>query len=144
VVACPLVPELSRLVSGSCSSPRAFVPRFLQTVPRGPALALPLSFASAWLDRGLSPPSIETCPAHTHSITCRRPTAAVRVYSKPQAGGGQVERNVRRPLQWQSKCMSQVEPQLVVEVGSHQLAGPCKCQVDIDHTDDFMILRAGQ
>src|SRR5712691_13339545 len=65
VVACPLVPGLSRLVSGSCSSPHAFVPRFLQTPPRGDALALPLSFASTELDRGLSPPSIETCPAHT-------------------------------------------------------------------------------
>src|SRR5215510_15694824 len=65
VVACPLVPGMSRLVSSSCSSPRAFVPRFLQTPPHGDALALPLSFASTSLDRGLSPPSIETCPAHT-------------------------------------------------------------------------------
>src|SRR5262245_20426658 len=98
VVACPLVPGLSRLVSGSYSSPRAFVPRFLQTPPRGDALALPLSFASTWLDRGLSPPSIETCPAHTPPITCRRPTGTVRGYSDPQAGGGQVERKVRRHL----------------------------------------------
>src|SRR5918996_4158979 len=71
VVACPLVPGLSRLVSGSYSSPRAFVPRCLQTPPRGDALALPLSFASTWLDRGLSPPSIETCPAHTLALSRR-------------------------------------------------------------------------
>src|SRR2546425_2702129 len=71
VVACPLVPGLSRLVSGSCSSPRAFVSRFLQTPPHGDALALPLSFASTWLDRGLSPPSIETCPAHTPKLSRR-------------------------------------------------------------------------
>src|SRR5712691_3193134 len=70
---CPLVPGPSRLLSGSCSSPHAFVPRFLQTPPRGDALALPLSFASTWLDRGLSPPSIETCPAHTLPVTVCRP-----------------------------------------------------------------------
>src|SRR5712691_10353104 len=78
VVACPLVPGLSRLVSSSCSSPHAFVPRFLQTPPHGDALARRLSFASTRLDRGLSPPSIETCPAHTLPVTGRRPTAAVR------------------------------------------------------------------
>ena len=65
VVACPLVPGLSRLVSRACSSPRAFVSRFLQTPPHGDALALPLSFASTSLDRGLSPPSSMTCTAHT-------------------------------------------------------------------------------
>src|SRR6266545_6983172 len=75
MVACPLVPEPSRLISGSCSSPRAFVSRFLQTPPRGDALALPLSFASTWLDRGLSPPSVETCPAHTPRLSARRPLA---------------------------------------------------------------------
>ena len=33
-VSCPLVPR-SRLISGFCSSTRAFAPRFLQTPPRG-------------------------------------------------------------------------------------------------------------
>ena len=47
-VACPLVPTVPHLVSGSCSSPRTFVPRFLQTPPRGDALALPLSFGSTY------------------------------------------------------------------------------------------------
>jgi hypothetical protein len=45
-VACPLVPTVPHLVSGSCPSPRTCVPRFLQTPPRGDALALPLSFGS--------------------------------------------------------------------------------------------------
>jgi hypothetical protein len=45
-VACPLVPTVPHLVSGSCPSPRTFAPRFLQTPPRGDALALPLSFGS--------------------------------------------------------------------------------------------------
>jgi hypothetical protein len=45
-VACPLVPTVPHLISGSCPSPRPFVPRCLQTPPRGDALALPLSFGS--------------------------------------------------------------------------------------------------
>ena len=45
-VACPLVPTVPHLISGSCPSPRTFVPRFLQTPPRGDALALLLSFGS--------------------------------------------------------------------------------------------------
>jgi hypothetical protein len=45
-VACQLAPTVPHLVSGSCPSPRTFVPRFLQTPPRGDALALPLSFGS--------------------------------------------------------------------------------------------------
>jgi hypothetical protein len=45
-VACPLVPTVPHLISGSYPSPRTFVPRFLQTPPRGDALALPLSFGS--------------------------------------------------------------------------------------------------
>ena len=45
-VACPLVPTVPHRVSGSCPSPRTFVPRFLQTPPRGDALALLLSLGS--------------------------------------------------------------------------------------------------
>ncbi len=76
VVACPLVPNVPHLISGSCSSPRTFAPRFLPTPPRGDALALRLSFASTWLDRGLAPPSVETCPAHT-------PCSAAAAQTKP-------------------------------------------------------------
>jgi hypothetical protein len=46
-VTCPLVPGVPHLVSGSCSSPRAFGLGFLQTPPRGDALALLLAFGSA-------------------------------------------------------------------------------------------------
>ena len=47
-VTCRLVPDVPHLVSGSCSSPRAFGLGFLQTPPRGGALALLLSFGSAY------------------------------------------------------------------------------------------------
>ena len=52
------------LISGCCSSGRDFAPRFLQTVPRGSALALHSCFTSIRLHRGLSPPGCWTCPAH--------------------------------------------------------------------------------
>ena len=45
-VACPLAPSVPHLVSGSCPSPRTFVPRLLQTLPHESTLALPLSFGS--------------------------------------------------------------------------------------------------
>jgi hypothetical protein len=74
-VACQLAPTVPHLVSGSCPSPRTFVPRFLQTPPRGDALAVHLSFGLPGLDRGLTPPSVKTCPAHTtqaerHAAVC--------------------------------------------------------------------------
>ena len=47
-VACPLVPTVPHLISGSCSSPRTFVPRCHQTPPHGDAQALPLSFGSTY------------------------------------------------------------------------------------------------
>ena len=46
-VTCPLVPGVPHLVSGSCSSPRAFGLGFLQTPPHDDALALLLAFGSA-------------------------------------------------------------------------------------------------
>jgi hypothetical protein len=53
VVPCHLVPSISRLVSGSCASPRIFAPRFLQTPSRDDALALRFSFGRTCLERGL-------------------------------------------------------------------------------------------
>jgi hypothetical protein len=47
-VTCRLVPDVPHLVSGSCSSPRAFGLGFLQTPPRDDALALLLAFGSAY------------------------------------------------------------------------------------------------
>jgi len=61
----------SRLRSGSCSSARAFAHRFLQTPPRGDALAGRYPFTSIRLGRGLAPPSCQACSAHvdTHGLT---------------------------------------------------------------------------
>ncbi len=60
----PARPTNRCLISGCCSSGRDFAPRFLQTVPRGSALALHSCFTSIRLHRGLSPPGCWTCPAH--------------------------------------------------------------------------------
>ena len=64
-VTCPLVPSMSHLVSGFCSSPRDFELGFLQTTPHDVALALLLTFGSAdtwWEDLHL--PSFMPCSAH--------------------------------------------------------------------------------
>ena len=57
LVTCPVVPSLPHLRSGSCTSPRIFGLGFLQTPPRDDALALLLTFGSAfnYLVRGLAP-----------------------------------------------------------------------------------------
>src|SRR5712692_5775911 len=65
VVACPLVPDVPHLVSGSCSSPRTFVPRFLQTPPHGDALTLRLSFGSTSTWTGDSHPRALRHARHT-------------------------------------------------------------------------------
>src|SRR4051812_5150227 len=56
--------DLGCLLSGFCSSGRGFAPRFLQTPPRGDALALRSHFTSIRLCRGLAPPGCRTCSAH--------------------------------------------------------------------------------
>jgi len=53
-------PATVGLISGSCSSARAFAPRFFQAPPRGECyftLALRYDFTSIWLSKGLSPSS---------------------------------------------------------------------------------------
>ena len=55
-VACQFAPTVPHLISGSCPSPRTFVPRFLQTPPHGDALALPLSFGSTYTWTGTFTP----------------------------------------------------------------------------------------
>ena len=68
VVTCQLVPSMPHLVSGSCSSPRAFGLGFLQTQPRGYALALLLAFGFAYTWPGdLHPGSSVPYPAHTRN-----------------------------------------------------------------------------
>src|SRR3982751_3627191 len=56
------------LISGFCSSGRGFAPRFLQTPPRGDALALRSHFTSIRLCRGLAPPGCRTCSAHDYHV----------------------------------------------------------------------------
>ncbi len=55
------------LISGYCSSARAFAPRFFQAPPRGECdftLALRYDFTSIRLSKGLSPSSCQACSAH--------------------------------------------------------------------------------
>src|SRR5580704_7571977 len=61
-------PATVGLLSGSCSSARAFAPRFFQAPPRGECyftLALRYDFTSIRLSKGLSPSSCRTCSAHS-------------------------------------------------------------------------------
>jgi hypothetical protein len=63
VPSCALV-RPQRLLSSFCSSARTFAPRFLQTPPRGGALALRYPSPPSGWERDLHPPSTGTCPAH--------------------------------------------------------------------------------
>ncbi len=69
-VTCPLAPDAPRLGSGSCTSPRDFGFDFLQTPPRGDALAVSLAFGSAktWLS-DFHRHSYVPCLAHTFDIS---------------------------------------------------------------------------
>ena len=67
-------------------SGRDFVPRFLQTVPRGSALALHSCFTSIRLHRGLSPPDCWTCPAHRRAFA-RGPAALLDLRSARRPWG---------------------------------------------------------
>jgi len=69
-VTCPLAPDAPRLISGFCSSPRSFGFSFLQTSPRGDALAVSLAFGSAktWLS-DFHQHSYVPCSAHTLSTS---------------------------------------------------------------------------
>ena len=70
MVTCPLVPGVPHLRSGSCSLPCIFGLDFLQTSPRGDALALLLTLGSAntWCE-DLHLASSVPCPAHTPTLT---------------------------------------------------------------------------
>ena len=73
VVTCPLAPSVPHLLSGSCSSPRAFGLGFLQTPPHDDALALFLTFGSAktWFEDFHLVSSVP-CPAHTAWVSGAR------------------------------------------------------------------------
>src|SRR5581483_11338371 len=81
-VTCPLAPDAPRLISGFCSSPRSFGFDFLQTPPRGDALAVSLAFGSAktWLP-DFHRHSYVPCSAHTSGFR-RAPLAACRPASR--------------------------------------------------------------
>ena len=68
-VTCPLAPNVPHLLSGSCSSPRAFGLGFLQTSSRDGALALLLAFGSTntWREDFHLTSSVP-CPAHTAGV----------------------------------------------------------------------------
>jgi hypothetical protein len=74
----PLVPAVPHLVSGSCASPRAFGLGFLQTPPRGDALALLLAFGSAitWREDLHLARSV-SCLAHTMKVSRARAAPAM-------------------------------------------------------------------
>ncbi len=90
-VTCPLALNVPHLLSGSCSSPRAFGLDFLQTPPHGDApdsrdlrLALFLAFGSAntWRE-DLHLTSSVPCPAHTKkSAAAFTPSAGVIRYAR--------------------------------------------------------------
>lgn len=79
MVTCPLVPSVPHLISGSCSSPRAFGLGFLQTQPHDCALALLLTFGptNTWC-RDLHPASSVPCLAHTSVSPARRSRVGVK------------------------------------------------------------------
>ena len=78
-VTCPLVPGVPPLVSGSCASPHIFGVGFLQTPPRGDALALLLAFGCADTWHGdLHPVSSVPCPAHTAKLSGAAAVCRVR------------------------------------------------------------------
>jgi hypothetical protein len=64
---CPLAPAVPHLLSGSCPSPHTFAPRFLQTPPRGDALALHVSFGSTYTWTGDFHPRALRHARHTRS-----------------------------------------------------------------------------
>ena len=85
--------DLGCLVSGFCSSGRGFAPRFLQTSPRGDALALRSHFTSIRLCRGLAPPGCRTCSAHDQA---GRPAAAASEPNRKRRLGARIVAPPRR------------------------------------------------
>ena len=87
----PPRPGSRRLLCGSCSSGQDFACSFLQTPPRGDALAVRLTVPVTRARRGLPPPSR---PTHHHS----EPTSAVMALrAMPGARGKKIEENILNP-----------------------------------------------
>ena len=85
-VTCPLAPDVPRLISGFCSSPRSFGLGFLQTPPHDDALALLLAFGSASLAVGLSPTKQRAMPG-AHVVGDRRCAASSRSVRRAKRTG---------------------------------------------------------
>ena len=83
-VTCPLAPDVPRLLSGFCSSPRSFGFSFLQTPPHDDALAVPLALGSpkTWLP-DCHRHSYVPCPVHT---TARLQPRTAREAGSPLSG----------------------------------------------------------
>jgi hypothetical protein len=81
---CPLVPAVPPLVSGSCASPRICGLGFLQTPPRGGALARCLAFgcANTWRQDFPLARSVP-CPAHTAQAERRGPPRPLQALVRP-------------------------------------------------------------
>ena len=76
-VACPLAPAVPHLLSGACPSSHTFVPRGLQTPPRGDALALPLAFGSTYTWTGTFTPEHDRMHGTHARVTCWHGARAV-------------------------------------------------------------------
>src|SRR3990172_8457305 len=99
-VTCPLAPDASRLISGFCSSSRAFGLGFLQTPPHGDALALLLAFGSAitWHEDFHLARSVP-CLAHTFPITRRAAVGVDRAVSRHARAHRVTDGRPERPVQ---------------------------------------------
>lgn len=85
-VTCPLVPNASRLISGSRPSPRRYSSRCFQTSPHDDALAVCLSFGSASLEWGLAPHTSRVMPGtHTSVSGLRAQLNILDVYAAADA-----------------------------------------------------------
>jgi hypothetical protein len=87
VTPCPLVPGVSRLLTGACASPRVCVSRFLQTSPRDNALALPCSFRPRLATMPLHSPARSASPAWREDWYLRAPRHARHTRTRLQRRG---------------------------------------------------------
>jgi hypothetical protein len=109
MVTCPLAPSVPHLLSSSCSSRRAFGLGFLQTPPRGDALALCLAFGAAntWR-KDLHLTSSVPCPAHTPALSAA---------AQPRPLERLVGLHLDRVVQHGDDSTAQVRPKFQLQTG---------------------------
>jgi hypothetical protein len=124
-VACPLVPSVPHLVSGSCSSPRTFAPRCLQTPPHGDALALRLSFGSTSTWTGDSHPRALRHARHTRLRDKLQPAPKLPYSAPPETATnrckGRRSSNGRLSASSPSWTAPPVSPSRLWRFDEHQL-----------------------